>query len=133
MKRAALILCAVWALAAERHPATAIVLKIDRAHRSFEASCQEIPGYMAAMVMPFSVREEKELDGLAPGTAVDFTLVAGKSRSYAEAIRVHKGVEIDRKHVLLPEHIKEVGSFDVTVELFTGVATVVTVEVTAAS
>ncbi len=50
-----------------------------------------------------------------------------------EAIRVHKGVEIDRKHVLLPEHIKEVGSFDVTVELFTGVATVVTVEVTAAS
>jgi large subunit ribosomal protein L9 len=50
-----------------------------------------------------------------------------------EAIRVHKGVEIDRRHVLLPEHIKEVGSFDVTVELFTGVATVVTVEVTAAS
>jgi ribosomal protein L9 len=34
--------------------------------------------------------------------------------------------------VLLPEHIKETGSFDVTVELFNGVATVVTVEVTAA-
>jgi protein SCO1/2 len=97
MKRAALILCAVWALAAERHPATAIVLKIDRAHRSFEASCQEIPGYMAAMVMPFSVREEKELDGLAPGTAVDFTLVAGKSRSYAEAIRVHKYEPVEQE------------------------------------
>jgi large subunit ribosomal protein L9 len=50
-----------------------------------------------------------------------------------EAIRIHKGVEIDRRHVLLAEPIKEVGSFDVTVELFTGVATVVTLEVTAAS
>jgi large subunit ribosomal protein L9 len=50
----------------------------------------------------------------------------------AEAIRSVKGVEIDRKHVLLAEHIKAVGSFDITVDLFDGVATVVTVEVTAA-
>ena len=34
---------------------------------------------------------------------------------------------------MLPEHIKETGSFDVTVELFADVATVVTVEVSAAS
>ncbi len=51
----------------------------------------------------------------------------------ADAIKAGKGVEIDRKHVLLSEPIKEVGSFDITVDLFTGVATVVTVEVTAAS
>jgi large subunit ribosomal protein L9 len=50
-----------------------------------------------------------------------------------KAVKAQKGVEIDQKHVVLAEHIKEVGSFDVTVELFTGVATVVTVEVTAAS
>ena len=50
-----------------------------------------------------------------------------------EAIRASKGVEIDRKHVLLAEHIKVVGSHDITVELFPGVATVVTLEVTAAS
>jgi large subunit ribosomal protein L9 len=50
-----------------------------------------------------------------------------------EAIRASKGVEIDRKHVLLTDHIKEVGSYDITVELFAGVATVVTLEVTAAS
>ena len=30
-----------------------------------------------------------------------------------EAIRAAKGVEVDRKHVLLPEHIKETGTFDV--------------------
>jgi large subunit ribosomal protein L9 len=50
----------------------------------------------------------------------------------AEAIKAAKGVEIDRRHVLLAEPIKEIGSFDITVDLFTGVATVVTVEVTAA-
>jgi large subunit ribosomal protein L9 len=48
----------------------------------------------------------------------------------SDAIRVAKGIEVDRKHVLLPDHIKETGSFDVTVELFRDVATVVTVEVT---
>jgi large subunit ribosomal protein L9 len=51
----------------------------------------------------------------------------------AEAIKTAKGVEIDRKHVLLAEHIKEIGTFEVTVELFDGVATVVTLEVSAAS
>ena len=50
-----------------------------------------------------------------------------------EAVRTAKGVEIDRKHVLLADPIKEVGTFDVTVDLFSGVATVVTLEVTAAS
>jgi ribosomal protein L9 len=35
--------------------------------------------------------------------------------------------------VVLPEHIKETGSFDVTVELFNDVVTVVTLEVSAAS
>jgi large subunit ribosomal protein L9 len=51
----------------------------------------------------------------------------------AEAIRAQKGVGVDRKAIALDEHIKEVGSHEVTVELFAGVATVVTVEVTAAS
>jgi large subunit ribosomal protein L9 len=49
------------------------------------------------------------------------------------AIQAAKGVEVDRKHVLLPEHIKETGTFEVSVELFRDVVAVVTVEVTAAS
>jgi large subunit ribosomal protein L9 len=51
----------------------------------------------------------------------------------ADAIRAAKGVEVDRRHVVLPEHIKETGSFEVTVELFNDVTAVLTVEVTAAS
>jgi protein SCO1/2 len=100
MKCGILIGLALWvasASAAERHPVTAIVLKIDRAHRSFEASCQAIPGYMAAMAMPFTVRDEKALDGLQPGTPVDFTLVVEKNRSYAEAILIHRYEPVEQE------------------------------------
>jgi large subunit ribosomal protein L9 len=51
----------------------------------------------------------------------------------AAAIEAAKGVEVDRKHILLPEHIKETGTFDVTVELFDDVTAVLTVEVTASA
>jgi len=43
---------------------------------------------MAAMTMPFEVREPKDLDGLAPGAAVEFTLVVDKKTPHAERIRI---------------------------------------------
>jgi large subunit ribosomal protein L9 len=49
-----------------------------------------------------------------------------------DAIRAAKGIEVDRKHVLLPDHIKETGTYEVTLELFRDVSTIVTVEVKAA-
>ena len=88
MNRAAFLLFAICALAVERHPVTAGILKIDRAHRSFEASCQAIPGYMAAMEMPFAVRDASELTGLTPGTAVSFTIVENGKQLLAEKIQV---------------------------------------------
>ena len=51
----------------------------------------------------------------------------------ADAIQAAKGVEVDRRHVVLPEHIKETGSFEVTVEWFSDVTAVLTVEVKAAT
>jgi len=51
----------------------------------------------------------------------------------SEAIKASKGIEVDRRHVVLPEHIKETGTFEVTVELFRDVTVVLTVEVTPAS
>ena len=50
-----------------------------------------------------------------------------------EAIRAAKGVEVDRRNVVLPEHIKETGSFEVPVQLFRDVEVVLTVEVSPAS
>jgi large subunit ribosomal protein L9 len=78
---------------------------------------------LAGAVIPISARAAsggRLFGSIGPADVVD-------------AIKAAKGVEVDRKHVLLPDSIKETGSFDVTVDLFPGVSTVVTVEVSAAS
>ena len=49
-----------------------------------------------------------------------------------DAIRAAKGIEVDKKHVVLPDHIKETGTYEVTLELFRDVSTIVTDEVRAA-
>lgn len=71
----------------QRYPVTGVILKVDRPHRTFQASCAAIPGYMEAMSMSYRVRTEKELDAVRPGAYVEFTLVVAKDASYAEAIR----------------------------------------------
>jgi protein SCO1 len=76
--------------AAQRYAVAGMVLKVDQAHKTFTVSCQSIPGYMEAMIMPFEVRETKELEGLKPGIAVEFTLVAEKDSSYAEHVRIRR-------------------------------------------
>jgi protein SCO1/2 len=77
------------AAAAARYPVTGLILSIDKPHRTFVASCSEVPGYMKAMLMPIAVRDPKALEGLKPSMFVDFTLVVEKDRSYAEKVRVH--------------------------------------------
>ena len=72
----------------QEYPVTGMVLKVDRARLTFTASIQEIPGFMAAMAMPFEVRQRKDLDGLVPGASVAFVLVVNGNSSYAERIRV---------------------------------------------
>ena len=80
-----LLSSAAWAA---RYPAIGMVMTVDRAHRSFVVSCQEIPGFMAAMMMPLDVHQLKELDGLTPGTIVEFTLVVNLSSSYAAFVHI---------------------------------------------
>jgi protein SCO1/2 len=85
----ALAACSM-AVAAQRYTVTGLILKVDRPHRRFVASCAAIPGYMEAMSMPFFVQNDRELAALEPGAAVEFTLVVEKDRSYAEGIRPHR-------------------------------------------
>src|SRR5436309_2480225 len=68
----------------QKYAGKGMVLKVDTVHRTATVSCQAIPGFMEAMVMPISVRDTKELEGLAPGTSITFTLVVDKDGSYAE-------------------------------------------------
>ncbi|HUA94907.1 MAG TPA: 50S ribosomal protein L9 [Acidimicrobiales bacterium] len=49
-----------------------------------------------------------------------------------DAAKEQRGVQLDRRHVVLEEPIKAVGSYKVVLSLFEDVAAVVTVEVTAA-
>ena len=74
--------------AEQRYSATGLVVDVDLPHQTLAISCQTIPGYMDAMVMPFSVHDSKVLMSLSPGMMVDFTLVAGRDSSYAENIRI---------------------------------------------
>jgi protein SCO1/2 len=95
MKRAILVLAALclWAgsvWGAKRYDVTGILLKVDRPHKTFVASCAAIPGFMEAMVMPYSVRDEKALDGVQPGMQIEFTLVVDTDHSYVEGIKAHR-------------------------------------------
>ena len=83
-----LLLTAQWSAAAQEYPVTGMVLRVDRSSNSFTASIQEIPGFRRAMAMPFAVRQAKDLDGLAAGAVVEFTLVVDAGSSHAERIRV---------------------------------------------
>jgi len=72
----------------QRHAASGLVLSIDRVHRTIVVSCDAIPGYMETMVMPFSVHSAAELDNLAPGSMIDFTLVVDKNFSHVENVKL---------------------------------------------
>src|SRR6266567_5517959 len=85
------------ASADQRYSVKGLILKLDPASKTMIVSADAVPGFMEAMTMPFSVRDSKELDGLKPGTMIDFTLVVEKDSSHAETIRVHsyQGLEPD--------------------------------------
>jgi len=84
-----ILLAAALLSAAQRYPASGLILEVDHSHKSFLASCKAIPGYMDAMVMPIPVHDAKVLDSLQPNTIVDFTLVVTGKDAWAEDIQVH--------------------------------------------
>jgi protein SCO1/2 len=91
---AVVLLCLAAAFAAPRAAAAphyavrGMVVAVNRPAKTFTASIEAIPGYMPAMTMPFAVRQTGELDALAPGAIVEFTLIVESNASHAEQIRV---------------------------------------------
>lgn len=73
---------------AQQYPVKGMVVSVNRAASTFTASIEDIPGFMRAMTMPFDVRQRKELDGLAPGAMVEFTLVVDAKTSYAQGVKI---------------------------------------------
>jgi protein SCO1/2 len=110
---AAFLLALVVAVQADdRHACRGLVLEVDAAHRTFVASIEAIPKVMPAMSMPFQVRDAKDLEGVAPGAMIEFTLVVGKTASHVEAIRVlgHQNLEQDPLAARRLALLKEVGA-----------------------
>jgi protein SCO1 len=73
-----------------RHAMTGVVIEVDPSRTRFVVSHDSVPGVMAAMTMPFDVRQPKELDGIAAGTPVEFTLVIERETAYAEKIKIRR-------------------------------------------
>ena len=63
---------------------TIISLKPERSAVVIEH--EEIPGYMNAMTMPFSVRDTNELAGLIPGEEVRFKMIVTEDDAWIEDI-----------------------------------------------
>ena len=84
------------AYAAKSYPVDGIVVALDPAARTMLVSHRPIPHYMDAMMMPFRVDSAGELDGLHPGSRVQFDLIVDKDRSLARNIRK---AQIGRAHV----------------------------------
>lgn len=93
----AVLILSTSAWAAQQYSAAGMVLRVNPSAKTFVVSCQNIPGFMEAMTMPFEVRDAGELRGLAPGAMVNFTLVVDGEASHAEhvQIRAYESVEQD--------------------------------------
>jgi protein SCO1/2 len=93
---ALLLLGAGCCWADQQYPVKGMVLKIDPSRKTFVVSCESIPGYMDAMVMPFEVHSAEELKGLTPGMTMEFTLVVAKDSNYAEHIQARRYESVEQ-------------------------------------
>ena len=73
-----------------------MVLRSDPANRSFVVSHEKIVGLMESMIMPFDVRDARDLQGVAPGAIVEFTLVVGDTSAYATKITVRRYQSVEQ-------------------------------------
>src|SRR5215831_12192861 len=107
IRTAALVIVMVSAIsgivdaAGERHPMKGVVLSVDRTARTMMVSTQAVPGFMAAMAMSVDVQDASGLEGLKPGTRVEFTYVVDGKTAYADNIHVLGVENLDRKQLEL--------------------------------
>lgn len=67
---------------------TGIVVEVQAAEKYVEIQHEKIPGYMAAMTMPFDVKDTNELTGLGEGDKVVFKMIVLTNDAWIENIRV---------------------------------------------
>jgi protein SCO1 len=70
----------------KRYQLTGRVVSVDKATRSINVDGDEIPGFMAAMTMPYQVKDASVLDKLSPGDQIKGEIVVGNEGAYLENI-----------------------------------------------
>src|SRR5262245_491136 len=73
-----------------------MVVRADPANRTFVVSHEKIVGLMDSMIMPFDVRDEKDMAGVVPGAVVQFTLVVGEKAAYATKITIERYQSVEQ-------------------------------------
>jgi protein SCO1/2 len=71
---------------AKRYNLNGRVVSIDKSNHSINVDGDEIPGFMAAMTMPYQVKDTGVLDKLSPGDQIKAEIVMGNDGAYLENI-----------------------------------------------
>jgi protein SCO1 len=75
---------------AKRYHLVGKVVSIDQQQATLNVDGQEIPGFMAAMTMPYPVHDAKSLSSLNPGDEITADVVVSSDGAYLENIVVTK-------------------------------------------
>jgi protein SCO1/2 len=70
----------------KRYQLTGRVVSVDKATQSISVDGDAIPGFMAAMTMPYQVKDAAALEKLSPGDQIKAEIVVGNEGAYLENI-----------------------------------------------
>lgn len=87
---------------AERHDATGLVLEVDPAAAAVTVSHDPIPGFMDAMVMPFTAARPAELDDVRPGDRIAFRINVRDERTEIDRVTILSAARTDAGLILSP-------------------------------
>lgn len=78
----------VQASTAKRYHLKGKVVSIDKPSKMAIIDGEDVPGFMAAMTMPYQVKPESELDKLSPGDSITADIVVQDDNGWLENIVV---------------------------------------------
>lgn len=97
---------------AKRYEVKGKVVSVDRPNKKVTIDHQEIPGYMEAMTMPFTLIDDWAFDAIVPGADIQATLVVDTGRSWLESpVVVSPGPAGGNEVVVEPKPGDEVPDF----------------------
>src|SRR5271170_6954433 len=70
----------------KRYPLTGRVVSVDKANQSINVDGDAIPGFMAAMTMPYQVKDGSVLSKAAPGDQIKAEIVVVSDGAYLENV-----------------------------------------------